>query len=110
MACFAAAAARGGGAAPGASVSGDVAPWLAAGCLSPRRLLAEVRAALGDGAGGAAVGAEGGDAACGSSSGGGGLRWVEFELLWRDFLRLLTQRQAQIVLPRVRAAVAEAVC
>ena len=37
------------GAAHASSFSSSVAPWLATGCLSPRRMLEEVQAALGGG-------------------------------------------------------------
>ena len=35
----------------------------------------------------------------------GGMQWIEFELLWRDFFRLLTRRHSDVVLPRARQAV-----
>jgi hypothetical protein len=41
----------------------------------------------------------------GDGGSAGRLQWIQFELLWRDFFRLLTRRHAEVVLPRVRAAV-----
>jgi deoxyribodipyrimidine photo-lyase len=52
--------------------SSKLSPWLAAGCLSPRRVYAEVRRH---------------EQAHGRTDGSG---WLIFELLWRDWFRLLT--------------------
>lgn len=88
------------GAAHASSFSSCIAPWLATGCLSPRRMLEEAQrtlagkktASIGEGAG--------------ASGNGGSLQWVQFELLWRDFFRLLTRRHSEVVLPRAKEAVA----
>jgi len=76
--------ARAAGPSPQASLgpqfSCKISPWLAMGCLSPRKMYAELRAQ----AGGAAV--KGGVA--GSSN------WLVFELLWRDFFRFITTKNA----------------
>lgn len=58
-----------------ASFSGNIAPWLASGCLSPRRML---EAVLEEGVGEDA------------------LRWIKFELLYRDYFKLITKRAAQV--------------
>jgi deoxyribodipyrimidine photolyase len=72
-----AASAKGRGGAASAHFSTQVSPWLAMGCLSPRRMYEELRAHT-----------------RGTVTGGGadaGTNWLVFELLWRDFFRLLTQ-------------------
>jgi deoxyribodipyrimidine photolyase len=106
LAAFVAAARGGGRAAPGGtragSFSSGVAPWLATGCLSPRRLLEEAQRGLGP------VEREEGGQEGGGQGGGGGLQWVVFELLWRDFFRLQTKRHAEVVLPRALRAAADA--
>ncbi len=57
------------------SFSGNIAPWLASGCLSPRRMLeAVVEEAVGEDA----------------------LKWIKFELLYRDFFKLITKRAARV--------------
>ena len=57
------------------SFSGNVAPWLAGGCLSPRRVLEEV-------------------VAKGVGEGTMEFKWIKFELLYRDFFKLVTKRAA----------------
>ena len=74
-----------------ASFSGNIAPWLAAGCLSPRRMIESAKAACAQDA---------------SQS----LKWVEFELLWRDFFRMLTRRYTEIVIPRAKQVISETLC
>jgi len=91
------------GAANTSSFSSSVAPWLATGCLSPRRMLEEAHKMLDGKTAGAADGEGLGTTAAGSS-----LQWVQFELLWRDFFRLLTRRHSEVVLPRAKEAVAAA--
>ena len=91
------------GAANASSFSSSVAPWLATGCLSPRRMLEEAQKMLGGKTAGAGDGEGVGTTAAGSS-----LQWVQFELLWRDFFRLLTRRHSEVVLPRAKEAVAAA--
>ena len=88
------------GAAHASSFSSCIAPWLATGCLSPRRMLQEAQSVLEKGRKNTA--AEGAAA----SGTGGSLQWVQFELLWRDFFRLLTRRHSEVVLPRAKEAIA----
>eukprot|EP00898_Chlorokybus_atmophyticus_P006779 jgi/Chlat1/7101/Chrsp57S06733 len=59
----------------GANFSCKISPWLAMGCLSPRRMYEDLKAA------GGAV------ASSAEDSNRGGLNWLVFELLWRDFFR-----------------------
>jgi deoxyribodipyrimidine photolyase len=73
------------GSAYGSSFSNDIAPWVATGCLSPRKMLEDVRRALG-GAGASALAS----ADEGEGDADGPLPWVRFELLWRDFFRFMT--------------------
>jgi hypothetical protein len=63
----------GGGSKTMTSFSGNIAPWLASGCLSPRRMLEVVL-----------------EEAVGEDS----LKWIKFELLYRDFFKLITKRAA----------------
>lgn len=68
------------------SFSGNIAPWLASGCLSPRKMMECVlRRASED-------------------RDGRSLKWIQFELLWRDFFRMLTRRYTDIVLPKTAVA------
>ena len=71
------------------SFSGNITPWLAGGCLSPRRMLEEVLA---------------------KGVGEGSLKWIKFELLYRDFFKLVSKRAAIVQAGRgvgaARAAVA----
>eukprot|EP00890_Picochlorum_soloecismus_P005409 jgi/Picsp_1/586/NSC_00583-R1_blue-light photoreceptor phr2-like len=62
------------------SFSGSIAPWLASGCLSPRKMLESVM----------------------NIQEGESMNWIRFELLWRDFFRMLTKRYTDIVLPKAR--------
>ncbi|KAH9305658.1 hypothetical protein KI387_010062, partial [Taxus chinensis] len=70
----------------GANFSCKISPWLAMGCLSPRYMFEElnknknrsVMSSLGK--------------ASGSGSNDGGLNWLTFELLWRDFFRFITKK------------------
>jgi deoxyribodipyrimidine photolyase len=82
-------AAASGGAAYGSNFAGSIAPWLATGCLSPRRMLEDAQAALQAVAGGA--GASGAPAAAMQPQ-QDPLSWVRFELMWRDFFRFLTAK------------------
>ncbi|XP_078446568.1 photolyase/blue-light receptor 2 [Wolffia australiana] len=64
----------------GANFSCKISPWLATGCLSPRFMFEELK-----------------KAASRTSSGGpgqnkGGMNWLMFELLWRDFFRFITKK------------------
>ncbi|KAG2488675.1 hypothetical protein HYH03_012836 [Edaphochlamys debaryana] len=104
-------------AAPGASsaFSCRISPWLALGCLSPRRMYHDMRAALGAPGGAAGAGAPGGAAGAGAPGGAagagapggaagagapggaaGGADWLLFELLWRDFFRFVSQKYARL--------------
>ena len=92
-----AAASGSGGAAYGSNFAGSIAPWLATGCLSPRRMLEDAQAALQAAGGGA--GASGAPAAAMQLEQQqqrrpqqDPLSWVRFELMWRDFFRFLTAK------------------
>ena len=89
------AAARGPAATCGGTFANNIAPWLAAGCLSPRHMHDEARRVLGADAGAPAVQAKA--QAQGARSGGstGPLAWVNFELLWRDFFRFITLKYTE---------------
>jgi deoxyribodipyrimidine photo-lyase len=88
------------------SFSSRVAPWLATGCLSPRHMLQEMTASLN----GSNFSSSLPSSASPLSSSSGGLKWVEFELLWRDFFRLLTRKHSEVALPaRVGTTVSAAV-
>ncbi|KAG7672012.1 hypothetical protein Ndes2526B_g07033 [Nannochloris sp. 'desiccata'] len=89
------------GAANASSFSSSVAPWLATGCLSPRRMLEEAHKMLDGKTAGDGEGVQ-------TTAAGSSLQWVQFELLWRDFFRLLTKRHSEVVLPRAIDAVAAA--
>uniref|UniRef100_A0A0C9RMT8 TSA: Wollemia nobilis Ref_Wollemi_Transcript_10191_2140 transcribed RNA sequence n=1 Tax=Wollemia nobilis TaxID=56998 RepID=A0A0C9RMT8_9CONI len=70
----------------GANFSCKISPWLAMGCLSPRHMFEELKknskrsisSSLGK--------------TSGSGSDDGGLNWLMFELLWRDFFRFITKK------------------
>lgn len=72
----------------GANFSCKISPWLAMGCLSPRYMFEELKksekisisSSLGK--------------SSGADSGQGGLNWLTFELLWRDFFRFITKKYA----------------
>lgn len=96
------------GAARTSNFSNDIAPWLATGCLSPRRMMEDAQRVLSSAATAVAAGiaaipmkTEGGRG-CSSAD---ELQWIHFELLWRDFFRFLTRRHTEVVLPRARAAI-----
>lgn len=93
-----AAGGRGAGSAYGSNFASSIAPWLATGCLSPRRMLEDVKAAVGQ-----ACGSEGAaQGACASVTSATGpapqppLTWVRFELLWRDFFRFMTLKYSSL--------------
>jgi deoxyribodipyrimidine photolyase len=69
------------------SFSGSIAPWLASGCLSPRKMLETVMQL---------------DDKSTSKKSKSSLNWIQFELLWRDFFRMLTKRYTDVVLPKAR--------
>lgn len=70
----------------GANFSCKISPWLTMGCLSPRYMFEELKksektsisSSLGKNSG--------------ADSGQGGLNWLKFELLWRDFFRFITKK------------------
>lgn len=92
-----AAGGRGGGGAYGSNFASSIAPWLATGCLSPRRMLEDVRAALPQ-AGSAASAVH--DTSAATHAAGLApqppLTWVRFELLWRDFFRFMTLKYSSM--------------
>lgn len=68
------------------SFSGNIAPWLASGCLSPRKMMESVMKKSQ---------VDGGELS---------LTWIQFELLWRDFFRMLTRRLTENAFPKVYAS------
>lgn len=77
------------------SFSSNIAPWLAAGCLSPRRMLMDAQRALGGGLPSAqhSRAQQGGGSTAGE---GDALTWINFELLWRDFFRFIALKYASL--------------
>eukprot|EP00850_Spirogloea_muscicola_P017426 SM000149S01361 [mRNA] locus=s149:269331:272843:- [translate_table: standard] len=70
----------------GANFSCKISPWLAMGCLSPRRMYEDLRHK-----GGRTIGATAShDRKNGEQS--NSLDWLVFELLWRDFFRFITKK------------------
>lgn len=92
QAAGAAGAAGGSGSAYGSNFASSIAPWLATGCLSPRRMLEDVKAALCQAGGAAATAREAGAAPAPQPP----LTWVRFELLWRDFFRFMTLKYSSL--------------
>ncbi|EFN59149.1 hypothetical protein CHLNCDRAFT_56756 [Chlorella variabilis] len=88
-------------AAHGSNFSANIAPWLATGCLSPRRMLEDARRAL------AAPTAAGATPAA-SRPLQAPLEWVRFELYWRDFFRLLSRKYSSISGARLGSSAATA--
>ncbi|KAH7372536.1 hypothetical protein KP509_17G008500 [Ceratopteris richardii] len=70
----------------GANFSCKISPWLAMGCLSPRRMFEDLHKS-----GKRAVNASASTASHGTDN---GLNWLLFELLWRDFFRFITKKYA----------------
>lgn len=68
----------------GSNFASCIAPWLATGCLSPRRMIEDVKSHLEK------------DNTAGSTGQqqqqSDSLTWVQFELLWRDFFRFINGR------------------
>ncbi|CAM6033489.1 unnamed protein product [Sphagnum compactum] len=64
----------------GANFSCKISPWLAMGCLSPRRMFEDLKK---DGPRLKAATTANDD---------NGLNWLVFELLWRDFFRFITKK------------------
>jgi deoxyribodipyrimidine photolyase len=88
----------------GSNFASCIAPWLATGCLSPRRMIEDVKSHLG-----------GDSSSCSTTSDNNNttgqqqqqlqqsaLTWVQFELLWRDFFRMMTRRYAEAPLVKKR--------
>ncbi|KAL3699853.1 hypothetical protein R1sor_017875 [Riccia sorocarpa] len=76
---------KGGDSLYGANFSCKISPWLAMGCLSPRRMYEDLNQSNRRVATASA-------AKSGGISAGGGLDWLVFELLWRDFFRFITKK------------------
>lgn len=72
----------------GSNFSCKISPWLAMGCLSPRRMFEDLRSSEKRSVTPAA-------AATGSILKDKGLNWLVFELLWRDFFRFITKKYAE---------------
>ncbi|CAD5192564.1 blue-light photoreceptor PHR2-like [Musa acuminata AAA Group] len=70
----------------GANFSCKISPWLAMGCLSPRFMLARLKKTATRTISAAVSQTNGVD------STDGGMNWLMFELLWRDFFRFITKK------------------
>ncbi|MCO5597039.1 hypothetical protein L7F22_051113 [Adiantum nelumboides] len=70
----------------GSNFSCKISPWLAMGCLSPRRMFEDLQKSAKRGATATASSP--------SVSSDNGLNWLVFELLWRDFFRFITKKYA----------------
>lgn len=70
-----------------------VSPWLAIGCVSPRTLYHTLCRQLEAGGGPSGVPAPRGAKA--QDERGGGLSWLLFELMWRDFFRFINMKISQ---------------
>lgn len=93
---------RGANVAAGAAYTSNfascIAPWLATGCLSPRRMLEEAQQALGGSSSTPAPAqAAAAQASAAQTSGAQApLSWVRYELLWRDFFRFITLKYSSV--------------
>lgn len=93
---------RGANVAAGAAYTSNfascIAPWLATGCLSPRRMLEEAQQALGSSSSTPAQAqAAAAQASAAQTSGAQApLSWVRYELLWRDFFRFITLKYSSV--------------
>ncbi|RRT77504.1 hypothetical protein BHE74_00029770 [Ensete ventricosum] len=65
----------------GANVSCKISPWLATGCLSPRFMFEELKKTATRAISATSSWSNGADPA------DGGMNWLMFELMWRDFFR-----------------------
>ncbi|PRW58276.1 blue-light photoreceptor PHR2 [Chlorella sorokiniana] len=83
------------GAAYTSNFASCIAPWLATGCLSPRRMLEEAQQALG-GSGSSAQATAAAASAAQPSGAQAPLSWVRYELLWRDFFRFITLKYSSV--------------
>ncbi|KAG0626041.1 hypothetical protein M758_2G098100 [Ceratodon purpureus] len=72
----------------GANFSCKISPWLALGCLSPRRLFEDLKKSASSGGAMSNLAVK----SSGPGSEDGGLNWLVFELLWRDFFRFITMK------------------
>lgn len=70
----------------GSNFSCKISPWLAMGCLSPRRMFEDLQNSVKRDA---KI-----TASSSSVSSDNGLNWLVFELLWRDFFRFITKKYA----------------
>ncbi|GBG83833.1 hypothetical protein CBR_g37632 [Chara braunii] len=70
----------------GANFSCKISPWLAMGCLSPRKMYEDLKNTKGAAARG--ISSDG----AWSTDESNGLNWLVFELLWRDFFRFITKK------------------
>lgn len=68
----------------GSNFSCKISPWLAMGCLSPRRMFEDLKSNEKSCI----------SASAGANSNDNGLNWLVFELLWRDFFRFITKKYA----------------
>ncbi|KAJ3683698.1 hypothetical protein LUZ60_013925 [Juncus effusus] len=71
----------------GANFSCKISPWLATGCLSPRFMFEELKKNTSKAIGGAKKG---------DAESDGGMNWLMFELLWRDFFRFITKKYSSV--------------
>lgn len=87
----------------GSNFASSIAPWLATGCLSPRRMIEDVKHHLGSGG-------ENSTTTSTESSGQqqSALTWVQFELLWRDFFRMMTRKYTEAPLVKKRCGEVDA--
>nr|XP_043611130.1 blue-light photoreceptor PHR2 [Erigeron canadensis] len=72
----------------GANFSCKISPWLAMGCLSPRSMFDELKKSASRTISAASNKKDGG----GGGGGDGGMNWLMYELLWRDFFRFITKK------------------
>ncbi|XP_024981450.1 blue-light photoreceptor PHR2-like [Cynara cardunculus var. scolymus] len=63
----------------GANFSCKISPWLAMGCLSPRSMFDELKKSASR-------------TVSAGKDGDGGMNWLMYELLWRDFFRFITRK------------------
>ncbi|XP_051142313.1 blue-light photoreceptor PHR2-like [Andrographis paniculata] len=71
----------------GANFSCKISPWLAVGCLSPRTMFDELKMSASSMISAASNKKHGGSGASDT-----GTNWLMYELLWRDFFRLITRK------------------
>ncbi|KAI3506614.1 hypothetical protein L1887_21174 [Cichorium endivia] len=67
----------------GANFSCKISPWLAMGCLSPRSMFDELKKSASRTVSSSASNGKDDD---------GGMNWLMYELLWRDFFRFITRK------------------